>query len=114
MGAASGNITTPLAALRAALPGAEVSWDALTADKFSSKNAKADAKRCEVSSWSVACVLFRTPACCVQVPEALLRSSGILADSTLHCLKVLHRAMVSLRCRRQMCVCCSLAAACRA
>lgn len=49
VGAASGAITTPLAALRAVVPGVEISWDASTAAKFSTKNAKADAERCEVS-----------------------------------------------------------------
>lgn len=47
-GAASGPIVSPLAALRAALPAAEVTWDEGTAQQYSQANAEQDAKRCKV------------------------------------------------------------------
>ncbi len=97
IGAASGNITTPLAALRAVLPGKDVSWDAGTADKFSTKNAKADAKRCEVSA----------EAWCVGYHEAYACPTLIT--------HINRRALsIALGCRRRMRACCSWAAACRA
>ncbi|KAL4443344.1 hypothetical protein ABPG75_011081 [Micractinium tetrahymenae] len=54
-GASAGPIITPLAALRAALPGAEVSFNPATAYVYSEANAEADAQACEAAD---ACVLF--------------------------------------------------------
>ena len=50
VGAASGPIASPLAALRAALPGVEVTWDAGTARRYTEENAERDAQRCKVGA----------------------------------------------------------------
>ena len=48
VGATAGPVLTPLAALRAALPGAEVTFNSDTAYRYTRANAAADAAACEV------------------------------------------------------------------
>ncbi len=62
-GATAGPIVSPLAALRAALPAANVSFNPATAYAYSESNAQADAQACEVNACSRLFVKLGISAC---------------------------------------------------